>query len=140
MERKGHPVDRHIGTRIRMRRLQLGMTQGELGEALGVSFQQVQKYEKGLNRVGGSNLAAIADKLGVAVGFFYQGAPGQEGAQPASAEALLMDQFIASRDGLIIARAFVQISSPKVRAIVASSIAALLQAAMEPERRQVAAE
>ncbi|WP_439392384.1 helix-turn-helix domain-containing protein [Bradyrhizobium sp. PMVTL-01] len=124
-------IDKHIGTRIRMRRMQLGLTQEKLADALGVSFQQVQKYEKGTNRVGGSRMAEIARLLDVDVGFFYQGAPGADTSKLAGAEFSLMDEFMASREGLMIARAFVRIPNAKVRATIAASIAALSEA-MEP--------
>ena len=117
-----NPVDRHIGSRIRMRRMQLGLSQEKLAEHLGLTFQQVQKYEKGKNRVGGSRMAEIAGFLEVEVGFFYQGAPGTDPGQPRHALASTMDEFMASRDGLIIAEAFVQISDPVVRHAVASAI------------------
>lgn len=135
-----NPVDKHIGARIRMRRLQIGLSQEALAETMGLSFQQVQKYEKGMNRVGGSRMAVIADALQVAVGFFYQGAPGTDTSQPAHADSefSLMDEFMASRDGLIIARAFVRIPDPKIRATIAASIKNICEA-MEPERKTIMA-
>jgi transcriptional regulator with XRE-family HTH domain len=70
-----NPVDRHVGSRVRMRRMLIGMSQEKLGEALGITFQQIQKYEKGTNRIGASRLHHIARVLGVPVEFFYEGAP-----------------------------------------------------------------
>ncbi len=69
------PIDRYVGSRVRARRLGLGMSQTKLGQAIGVTFQQVQKYEKGANRVGASNLYKMAKAMGVEVGFFYDGMP-----------------------------------------------------------------
>ena len=69
------PIDRYVGSRLRVRRLGLGMSQSKLGQAIGVTFQQVQKYENGANRVGASNLYKMAKALGVDVGFFYDGMP-----------------------------------------------------------------
>ena len=69
------PIDRYVGSRLRVRRLGLGMSQTRLGQAIGVTFQQVQKYENGANRVGASNLYKMAKALGVDVGFFYDGMP-----------------------------------------------------------------
>ncbi len=69
------PIDRYVGSRVRVRRLGLGMSQTTLGQAIGVTFQQVQKYENGANRVGASNLYKMAKALGVDVGFFYDGMP-----------------------------------------------------------------
>lgn len=115
------PVDRHIGARIRMRRIQIGLSQERLAEAIGLTFQQVQKYEKAQNRVGGSRLGQIARALEVEVGFFYEGAP-QPGQPPGIAQDPAMEDFMASRDGLIIAKAFVAIPDPQVRRIIALSI------------------
>ncbi len=69
------PIDRYVGSRVRVRRLGLGMSQTKLGQAIDVTFQQVQKYENGANRVGASNLYRMAKALGVDVGFFYDGMP-----------------------------------------------------------------
>lgn len=118
-------IDQHLGARIRMRRLELELNQVDFGEQLGVSFQQVQKYEKGVNRVGGSRLHQIATALDVDVGFFYQGAPGAK-RRHAPAGTSLMDDFLASKDGLIIARAFIAIADPEVRQRVARAIASLI--------------
>ena len=76
MAKTPSPIDKHVGSRLRMRRMMLGMSQGKLGEALGITFQQVQKYEKGVNRMGASRLQQAAQNLGVSVPFFFEGAPG----------------------------------------------------------------
>jgi transcriptional regulator with XRE-family HTH domain len=70
------PIDKYVGSRIRMRRIMLGMSQEKLGDALGLTFQQIQKYEKGTNRVGASRLQQISDVLQVHVSFMFEGAPG----------------------------------------------------------------
>src|SRR6267378_4357029 len=70
-----NPVDKYVGSRVRMRRIMLGMSQEKLGEALGLTFQQVQKYEKGTNRVGASRLQQIAEILQVPVAFLFDGGP-----------------------------------------------------------------
>jgi transcriptional regulator with XRE-family HTH domain len=70
-----NPIDRHVGSRVRMRRMMLGMSQEKLGDALGLTFQQVQKYEKGANRIGASRLQQISQILQVPVSFFFEGAP-----------------------------------------------------------------
>ncbi len=69
------PIDRYVGSRVRVRRLGLGMSQTTLGQVIDVTFQQVQKYENGANRVGASNLYKMAKAMGVDVGFFYDGMP-----------------------------------------------------------------
>jgi transcriptional regulator with XRE-family HTH domain len=68
-------IDKHVGSRVRMRRIMLGMSQEQLGEALGLTFQQVQKYEKGTNRVGASRIKQISEILGVPVSFLFEGSP-----------------------------------------------------------------
>jgi transcriptional regulator with XRE-family HTH domain len=75
MKKSPNPIDKHVGSRVRMRRMMLAMSQEKLGDALGLTFQQVQKYEKGTNRIGASRLQAIANILQVPVSFFFEGAP-----------------------------------------------------------------
>src|SRR6187455_1914404 len=70
-----NPTDKHVGSRVRMRRMMLGMSQEKLGDALGLTFQQVQKYEKGTNRIGASRLQQISEVLQVPVSFFFEGVP-----------------------------------------------------------------
>ena len=70
-----NPIDIHVGTRVRMRRMMLGMSQEKLGEGLDITFQQIQKYEKGSNRIGASRLQHIATILQVPISFFFEGAP-----------------------------------------------------------------
>ena len=79
-----NPTDKHVGARVRMRRMMLGMSQEKLGNALGLTFQQVQKYEKGSNRIGASRLQHIAQILQVPVSFFFEGGPAAEGSRGAS--------------------------------------------------------
>src|SRR5690242_21949001 len=82
-----NPIDQHVGSRVRMRRMMLGMSQEKLGAALGLTFQQVQKYEKGTNRIGASRMAQISETLQVPVAFFYEGAPSGMGGPPGLSEA-----------------------------------------------------
>jgi DNA-binding XRE family transcriptional regulator len=77
-----NPVDKHVGSRVRMRRMMLGMSQEKLGDGLGLTFQQVQKYEKGANRIGASRLQHISHILQVPVPFFFEGAPHLTGRRP----------------------------------------------------------
>ena len=125
-------IDKHIGNRIRMRRAELGLSQTELAETMDLSFQQVQKYEKGINRVGGSRMMQIAVTLGVSPGYFYEGlkvnAAGIASAPPRS----IMDDFIASDEGITIARALVRVHDPKVRQIIVKAVRDLC-GALEPE-------
>lgn len=110
-------VDRHVGSRIRLRRQLLNLSQEKLGEELGVTFQQVQKYERGTNRVGAGRLWHLARVLDVPVSFFYEGAS-DSAAQPGFGEGdqtPIIDDFIQSADGVALAQAFARISDPKVR-------------------------
>ena len=113
-----NPIDRHVGSRVRMRRMMLGMSQTKLGDALGITFQQVQKYEKGTNRVGASRLQHISDVLQVPVAFFFEGAPHQPGQPKGLGEtpslAYVFD-FLATSDGLALTKAFMRIKEPKLR-------------------------
>src|SRR6476659_2664637 len=79
--RRPNPIDVHVGSRVRFRRMLLGMSQERLGEKLGLTFQQIQKYEKGINRIGASRLFDLAQVLGVSVQFFYEEAPAADASQ-----------------------------------------------------------
>ncbi|PYF01459.1 Xre family transcriptional regulator [Rhodopseudomonas faecalis] len=113
-----NPVDKYVGSRVRMRRIMLGMSQEKLGEALGLTFQQVQKYEKGTNRVGASRIQQIAEILQVPVSFLFEGSPGSnakgEGFGEAASPAYVSD-FLATSEGLALTRAFTRISDSKLR-------------------------
>jgi transcriptional regulator with XRE-family HTH domain len=115
-KKKPNPIDIHVGGRIRLRRNMLGMSQEKLGENLGITFQQIQKYEKGTNRVGASRLQAIASILEVPVAFFFEDAPGKtaEGLAEENSTTYVVD-FLSSTEGLQLNRAFVRIADPKVR-------------------------
>jgi len=115
-----NPIDRHVGSRVRMRRMMLGMSQEKLGDALGLTFQQVQKYEKGANRIGASRLQQISQILQVPVSFFFEGVPSPrsepraEGTGDAPSPAYVSD-FLATSDGLALTKAFVRITDAKLR-------------------------
>src|SRR3979490_2364617 len=99
MAKKAHtPIDKHVGSRVRMRRMMLGMSQEKLGDALGLTFQQVQKYEKGMNRIGASRLHYISQILQVPVPFFFEGVPGRV-AGKAETTLSYVDEFLATSDG-----------------------------------------
>ncbi|WP_378945126.1 helix-turn-helix domain-containing protein [Mesorhizobium sp. ANAO-SY3R2] len=118
-KKKPNPTDVHVGGRIRLRRNMLGMSQEKLGESLGITFQQIQKYEKGTNRVGASRLQAISQILSVPVAFFFEDAPGQDGSEhkglAEDSSASFVVDFLSSAEGLQLNRAFARISNPKVR-------------------------
>ena len=113
-----NPVDKYVGSRVRMRRIMLGMSQEKLGEALDLTFQQVQKYEKGTNRIGASRLQQIADILQVPVSFLFEGGPTasthNHNGNGAASPAYVAD-FLATSEGLALTRAFTRISDPKLR-------------------------
>lgn len=115
-----NPIDKHVGSRVRMRRMMLSMSQEKLGDALGLTFQQVQKYEKGTNRIGASRLQQIAHILEVPVSFFFEGAPdvGIAAPQPGLSEApspAYVSDFLATSDGLALTKAFMRIHDTKLR-------------------------
>jgi transcriptional regulator with XRE-family HTH domain len=119
--RSPNPVDAHVGRRVRLRRTLLGMSQEKLGEHLGLTFQQVQKYEKGINRIGASRLFELADVLSVPVQFFFDEAPAgmlrsaaANGLAEPAAESYVVE-FLSTREGLELNKAFARISDPKVR-------------------------
>jgi transcriptional regulator with XRE-family HTH domain len=117
------PIDRHVGARIRHKRMMLGVSQEALGDALGVTFQQVQKYEKGMNRVGASRLQAIANFLEVPVSYFFDGTGGQSQRGSAGKDQVL--DLIATREGIRLNRAFAAIKDVRVRAKIVSMLEAL---------------
>jgi transcriptional regulator with XRE-family HTH domain len=108
-------IDTHVGSRLRMRRMMLGMSQEKLGEAFGLTFQQVQKYEKGANRMGASRLQQAAQILGVSVPFFFEGAPGGHIEGGDTLSPAYIDDFVSSEDGLRLIKAFMRIARPAVR-------------------------
>jgi transcriptional regulator with XRE-family HTH domain len=113
-----NPVDKHVGSRVRMRRLMVGMSQERLGDALGLTFQQIQKYEKGTNRIGASRLQQISEILQVPVSFLFEGAPGgavnAEGISGAPSPAYVAE-FLATSEGLALIRGFTHIPDIKLR-------------------------
>jgi transcriptional regulator with XRE-family HTH domain len=110
-----NPIDKHVGSRVRMQRMLLGMSQEKLGDALDLTFQQVQKYEKGSNRIGASRLHHIANILQVPVEFFFEGAPGQLKADGKAPSPAYVSDFLATSDGLALTKAFMQIKNAKLR-------------------------
>lgn len=111
------PVDVHLGRRVRGRRRAMGVTQAELADGLGVSFQQVQKYERGHNRISASTLCRIAWRLQAQIGYFFEGLPdpaGRPGSASADSATALGDAFLASTGGTELAQAFLALK-PSVR-------------------------
>ena len=123
-----NPTDKYVGTRVRMRRMMLKMSQEKLGDELGLTFQQVQKYEKGTNRIGASRLHKISHILQVPVAFFFEEAPNVSGQPKSTSSAPSLDyvsDFITSSDGLRLIKAFVQIENPMLRRKIVRVIEAI---------------
>lgn len=119
MKKSPGPVDKHVGSRVRMRRILVGMSQEKLGEALSLTFQQIQKYEKGTNRIGASRLQQIAQVLGVPVTYLFEGAPQERTVGDGSfAETPQTDysfDLLSTPDGVQLAKAFMSIEDAKLR-------------------------
>jgi len=118
MSKAPNPVDKYVGSRVRMRRIMLGMSQEKLGEALGLTFQQIQKYEKGTNRVGASRIQQISEVLQVPVSFLFEGGPtganSVDGFSDGGSPTYVSD-FLATSEGLALTRAFTKITDAKLR-------------------------
>lgn len=128
MKKTPNPIDKHVGSRVRMQRMLVGMSQEKLGEALSLTFQQVQKYEKGTNRIGASRLQQISQVLGVQVDFFFTDAPLPSNADGGFAEApstAYVADFLSTSEGVQLTKAFVRIRDPKVRKRIVDLVATL---------------
>jgi transcriptional regulator with XRE-family HTH domain len=117
-----NPIDTHVGSRVRMRRLILSMSQAKLGDAIGLTFQQVQKYEKGTNRMGSSRLVQIANVLKVPVTFFFEGTPGQSKLDGKAPSPAYVSNFLATSDGLALTKAFMRIKDAKLRHSIVQTV------------------
>ncbi|ASY60135.1 MULTISPECIES: helix-turn-helix domain-containing protein [Sinorhizobium] len=127
MKKNPNPIDTFVGSRVRMRRLMVGMSQEKLADGLGITFQQVQKYEKGTNRIGASRLQAIADILGVHPSFFFQQDEKPEARETAADvhESHEISSFVASKEGIALNRAFLKIADPVLRKKIIALVAAM---------------
>jgi transcriptional regulator with XRE-family HTH domain len=134
-EHRPSPIDVHVGARVRLRRTLLGMSQERLGEALGLTFQQVQKYERGVNRIGASRLFDLSRVLDVPISFFFDDMPGQAGGSSqsfarraagfAEAQDGFEDDTLHRRETLELVRAYYRIQDPAVRRRVFDLIKAM---------------
>jgi transcriptional regulator with XRE-family HTH domain len=122
-EHRPSPIDVHVGSRVRLRRTLLGMSQEKLGEALGLTFQQVQKYERGVNRIGASRLFDLSRVLDVPIGFFFDDMPPEMGGTQSGrrfggfqeAQDGFEDDTLHRRETLELVRAYYRITDPSVR-------------------------
>lgn len=128
--RRPNPIDVHVGGRVRLQRMLLGISQEKLGERLGLTFQQIQKYEKGVNRIGASRLFDLAQVLGVPVQFFYDDAPVGALATQATTfgergnDGYIFD-FLNTREGLELNKAFIRIGDQKARRAILDLVRSL---------------
>jgi len=126
--RRANPIDIHVGSRVRLRRITLGMSQEKLGEHLGITFQQIQKYEKGVNRVSASRLQEAARVLGVPAAYFFDGAPGDApsivGDPEGGSSAIVA--FLVTPEGVGLNRAFSRIKDSKSRRRVIDLVKAMV--------------
>lgn len=140
VKKSPNPIDCHVGSRVRLRRVILGMSQEKLGDALGLTFQQIQKYEKGINRIGASRLQQISRTLDVPPAYFFEGAPSFEATAAFSPSAAgvaedsspnYVADFLATPEGLHLNMAFAKIHDPKIRKRIVDLVCSL--AGEEPE-------
>jgi transcriptional regulator with XRE-family HTH domain len=119
-DKRPHPIDVHVGGRVRLRRTMLGMSQDKLADSLGLTFQQVQKYEKGVNRIGASRVFEISRILGVPIQFFYDDYDADTGrsygfAEQGPDDGAAMMELLNTPEGVQLCKHFASISDPKIR-------------------------
>jgi len=122
-QRSANSIDGHVGARVRLRRLELGMSQEKLADQLGITFQQVQKYERGTNRIGASRLHQIAIVLQTPITYFFDGA--SDAVLPATQEASPLSQALSDPATVRLVRAFANIEDPMLRQKAISIIEAI---------------
>lgn len=128
MTKSPNQIDKHVGSRVRMRRMLLGMSQERLGQALGVTFQQVQKYEKGVNRIGASRLQQLSDVLEVPPSYFFEGAETRPvGGLAEAPSAFTMSDIVPTAESLMLLRTFLRIQNPRLRRRVLDLVVALAE-------------
>ena len=119
LKKTPNPIDVHVGARVRLRRTMLNLSQEKLGECLGITFQQIQKYEKGTNRIGASRLQLLSEALKTPVSFFFEDAPGlpqnSVGELSETDSPNYVVDFLSTSEGLQLNKAFANIKDPKVR-------------------------
>jgi len=119
-DKRPHPIDVHVGGRVRLRRTMLGMSQDKLADSLGLTFQQIQKYEKGVNRIGASRVFEMSRILGVPIQFFFDDYDAETGRSYGFAEAgpddgAAMMELLNSPEGVQLCKHFASITDPKIR-------------------------
>jgi transcriptional regulator with XRE-family HTH domain len=125
--KRPNPIDIYVGNRVRMRRKMIGLSQEKLGDKLGITFQQIQKYEKGTNRIGASRMHAMADALEVPISYFFPDTSTAEGSGMQEEGAAFMMEFMSSGEGLELSRAFARIRNTRIRRKVVALVRALAE-------------
>jgi transcriptional regulator with XRE-family HTH domain len=134
-ERAANAIDRRIGQRVRSRRLEIGMSQERLAELLGVTFQQVQKYEKGVNRIAASRLHDISNALDMPVARFFEGMAPTRPSGVAEGSRAYVEDVLATPEGAQLMALFASIQNPRVRRRVVELVRALAEEAVENGKR-----
>lgn len=133
-EKKPHPIDIHVGGRVRLRRTMLGLSQDKLADSLGLTFQQIQKYEKGVNRIGASRVFQIARVLNVPIQFFYDDYDPDTGfsygfSEGNAEDGAAMMELLNTPEGVLLCKHFASIRDPKIR----KRVLELVKSLSEPE-------
>ena len=131
-KKQANPIDIQVGNRVRIRRMLIGMSQERLGDLLGLTFQQVQKYEKGVNRIGAGRLFEVSRILNVPVNFFYEGVSEVTG-QPGELDGAPVMDFVSSGEGMQLSLAFMKIKDAKVRKRVLDLVKSLAEEESQKE-------
>ena len=144
LKRSPGSVDHHVGFRVKLRRRRIGMSQERLADQIGVAFQQVQKYEKGTNRIGASRLMKIAEVLGVTPGYFFEqdgDSLGEGVSNPTMLDgARTLQDFVSTKEGLTLNRAFSKITDPNIRAQIVTLVKSIADAHVEAPMMTATAE
>jgi transcriptional regulator with XRE-family HTH domain len=122
-----HPSDIYAGARLRFRRQTLGLSQGAVAEALGLTFQQVQKYERGANRISASRLQALSSFLNVPIGFFFEGEDGSDNPAEKGAGSDMFLEFLTTREGVNFNAAFASITDKSIRRSLLAMVKAIAE-------------
>jgi transcriptional regulator with XRE-family HTH domain len=140
-ERSPNPIDVHVGLQVRLRRKELKISQEKLAEALGLTFQQVQKYERGANRISASKLFEIARALHVPIGWFFEGLsdPTSDSSVARGGETPFAHSFLTTQEGIDLANLFPKVSRRRVRRRLVDLVRAMVEEEAEAEVEPIAA-
>jgi transcriptional regulator with XRE-family HTH domain len=136
-ERSPNPIDVHVGLQVRLRRKELKISQEKLAEALGLTFQQVQKYERGANRISASKLYEIARALNVPIGWFFEGLGESAGGGVNGSDAPFAHNFLTTQEGIDLANLFPKVTRRRVRRRLVDLVRAMVDEEVEAEAAPV---